>query len=80
MNRKYTIGKLFKICEGSGLASNKFVKIIPWFNWHKATDGTYYPPDRKEKVAIQFENGDKGFMFKTRLIAVTEEDIFDAKI
>lgn len=80
MRNKYPIGKMYKVCEGSGLASNKFVKIIPWFDWRYATDGTYKSPDQKNSVAVLYENGEKGFMFKDRLISVTEENIFDAKI
>lgn len=78
--RKYKVGNLYKVCEGSGLSSNKIVKIIPWFYWRDATDGTYKNPDKKESVAVLYENGEKGFMFKNRLIRITDEDLFDAKL
>lgn len=76
---QYRIGSTYKICQGSGIFSNQLVIIIPWFDWHKATDGTYSPPDNRQ-VAIKYENGDIGFMYKKRLIPINLEDIFDERI
>lgn len=64
---QYNVGKKFKISEGSGVDSGKIVTIIPWFHWEKADDGTYSAPDKKKSVAIKYENGEKGFMYKNRL-------------
>lgn len=35
--------------------------IIPWFNWRKATDGTYSEPNKKNYVSVEWDNGQIGF-------------------
>ena len=35
--------------------------VIPWFNWRDATDGTYSSPNKYNYVAIDWDNGEKGF-------------------
>lgn len=75
------IGKKFKISDGSGLDSNKIVTVVDPKN--VKTDGTgvptnvsgaYKPIDWKKEVAIQYEDGSIGTMFKSRLTPVVSED------
>lgn len=75
------IGKEYKISDGSGLDSNKIVTIVDPKN--VKTDGTgvptnvsgaYKPIDWKKEVAIQYEDGSIGTMFKSRLTPVVSED------
>jgi len=78
MKRKsYRVGNVFKICEGSGTNSNKLVTMIPWFYWREATDGSYCEPSREYSIAVRYEDGRKGFFPKSRLIAMSKEDVFD---
>lgn len=66
----YSVGRKFKVSRGSGLDSDKEVTVIKWFDWEKADDGTYSAPDRKQQVAIQYADGKRGFMWKSRLLSV----------
>ena len=80
MKRKsYRVGNVFKICEGSGIDSNKLCTCIPMFDWHKSTDGTYRSPGL-EMLPVRYENGNIGFFYKSRLIRMSEADIFDHKL
>lgn len=47
--------------------------VIPWFNWRDATDGTYSEPDRDSYVAIQWDNGEKGFSAISNLIVIHDD-------
>ena len=78
MKRKsYKVGNVFKIREGSGIDSNKLVTSIHWFYWKLSTDGTYFEPDRRHSIAVRYEDGRIGFFPKSRLIAMSKEDVFD---
>jgi len=75
----FKVGDVFRICEGSGIDSNKLVTCIPMFDWHKSTDGTYRQPDLT-MLPVRYENGNIGFFFKSRLIPMSREDVFDHKL
>ena len=49
------------------------------FDWHKSTDGTYRSPGL-EMLPVRYENGNIGFFYKSRLIRMSEADIFDHKL
>ena len=70
----YKKGQKFRISGGSGLMSDKEVEVIDWFDWKKADDGTYSLPDRKKQVPIKYDGDKKGFMYKSRLIPLNEEE------
>jgi len=63
---KYPIGLRVVVCDGSGLASSKTGHIVAPFDWHSATDGTFYPPG-KNQVPVRYDDGILGFMYKNRL-------------
>jgi hypothetical protein len=53
--------------------------VIPWFYWKDATDGTYSQPDREDYVAVQWDNGEKGFSAISNIVVMhrdgTEEEL-----
>jgi hypothetical protein len=71
MADRYAVNERYRVCEGSGLASGKKVTIIPYFDWRKATDGTYRAPG-SDQVPVKYDGGEIGFMYKNRLIRITE--------
>ena len=66
--RAFNIGSRWRVTEGSGLASNRCVTVIPWreLDWH-TIPGMYQAPNFMREVAVSYDNGEQGFMFKNRL-------------
>lgn len=46
--------------------------VIPRFNWKEADDGTYSEP-KPDAVAVQWDNGEKGFSTISNLIIIDEQ-------
>ena len=71
----FKIGDSVKISEGSGLDSGKIATVVARSKIitdgrgiPKNVTGAYKPVDWKREIAIQFEDGTYGTMFKSRLI------------
>lgn len=76
------IGKKYKISDGSGIDSNKVVKVVPNIKIKlngngipTNVTGAYSRPNWSKEVAIQYDNGEYGIMFKNRLNPINENSM-----
>lgn len=76
------IGKKYKISDGSGIDSNKIVTVVPNIKIKLNSngiptnvEGAYSRPNWSKEVAIQYENGEYGIMFKNRLNSINENSM-----
>ena len=77
---KLQVGQKAKISGGSGVDSDKVVTIVDksnivttGFGTPSNVKGAYKPVDWNREVAIQYEDGSFGTMFKNRLIPISSE-------
>jgi hypothetical protein len=79
MNKRSVVpGKRVRVSEGSGLASGAIGTIIPAHQIPvnvrgiPALPGYYQPVDWKVEIAIRYDNGALGTMFKNRLVVIPD--------
>lgn len=79
---KIQIGKKYKISDLSGVDSNKVVTVVPNIKIKvnnngipTNVEGAYSKPDWSKEVAIQYDNGEYGIMFKNRLTLINESSM-----
>jgi hypothetical protein len=77
---KFVVGQKAKISQGSGIDSGKVVTIVDKSNIKvdgrgipSNVSGAYKPVDWNSQVAIQYEDGKYGFMFKNRLTPIPSD-------
>lgn len=58
------------------MGTRKTGKVIAWFNWRDADDGTYKEPDRENYVPVQWDDGTKGFEPISNLIDVDSGEAY----
>jgi hypothetical protein len=73
-NRKNNIGKRVKRINGA----NGEGVLIKFFPWKESTDGTYSIPNNKDHVAVQWDNGTKGYECRKFLNIITNEKVQNA--
>jgi hypothetical protein len=79
-NDRLKIGNKVKISGGSGVDSGKVVTIVDksnivttGFGTPSNVKGAYKPVDWSKEVAIQYDDGSFGTMFKNRLVPINNE-------
>lgn len=63
---RFREGDRVRVCNGSGIDSRKTATVVAYFDWRKASDGTYRAPG-SDQIPLKYDDGMLGFMYRNRL-------------